>query len=156
MWHMTCPHTGNIHMPVPVSHMARPWHDVTWHSDIWHIRNMQAPTWHMVRHMTIWSQKASHSYAWFVILLWKKDTVSQTKISKRETLCPVGLLVCSNILDMSIFCFLMVVAKWSPSGCQVVTKWMPSGHQVVALGDNPFFTWMNIFFEWIILNFLNE
>ena len=26
----------------------------------------------------------------------------------------------------------------------------------VALGDNPFFTWMNIFFEWIILDFLNE
>ena len=25
---------------------------------------------------------------------------------------------------------------------------------MLALGDNPFFNWMNIFFEWIILNYL--
>ena len=25
--------------------------------------------------------------------------------------------------------------------------------QAIALGDNKFFTWMNIFFEWIILDF---
>ena len=27
-------------------------------------------------------------------------------------------------------------------------------HWLIALGDNPFFIWMNIFFEWMILDFL--
>ena len=60
-----------------------------WHSDIWHIRNMQAPTWHGQTydtwHETISSQKASHSYAWFfIILLWKGPMNIRTQFPQQK------------------------------------------------------------------------
>ena len=56
--------------------------------------------------------------------------------------------------------FLMALLAWKISFSMFVKLMI--GHEGLALGDNPFFTWMNIFFEWIIfiffewINSLNE
>ena len=79
-----------------------------------------------------------------VVVVRKGDNCART--SRRQTASVISwtlhlLIIITSITTITLYDAFWTIGPRDPSVCDL------------ALGDNPFFTWMNIFFEWIILNF---